>query len=40
VALVLTFPGLVGKHDETVDSGMVEIQLDNANDDYLRPPEE
>jgi tripartite ATP-independent transporter DctM subunit len=40
VALVLTFPGLVGKHDETVDSGMVEIQLDNANDAYLRPPEE
>jgi TRAP-type mannitol/chloroaromatic compound transport system permease large subunit len=40
VALVLTVPGLVGKHDETVDSGMVEIQLDNANDAYLRPPEE
>ena len=40
VAMVLTFPGLVGKHDEKVDSGMVEIQLDNANDDYLRPPGE
>jgi len=40
VALVLTFPGLVGKHDETVDSGMVEIQLDNDNEAYLRPPEE
>jgi tripartite ATP-independent transporter DctM subunit len=40
VALVLTFPDLVGKDVETVDSGAVEIQLDNANDDYLRPPGE
>jgi tripartite ATP-independent transporter DctM subunit len=40
VALVLTFPGLVGNHVEKVDSGMIEIQLDNSNDDYLRPPEE
>jgi TRAP-type mannitol/chloroaromatic compound transport system permease large subunit len=40
VALVLTFPGLVGKDVETVDSGAIEIQLDNANDDYLRPPGE
>jgi tripartite ATP-independent transporter DctM subunit len=40
VALVLTFPGLVGKGVEKVESGMIEIQLDNASDAYLRPPEE
>jgi TRAP-type mannitol/chloroaromatic compound transport system permease large subunit len=38
VALVLTFPGLVGGHVEKVDGGMMEIQLDTASDSYLRPP--
>lgn len=38
VALVLTFPGLVGGEAEKVDAGMMEIQLDDANDAYLRPP--
>ncbi len=38
VALVLTFPGLVGGHVEKVDGSMMEIQLDDASDSYLRPP--
>jgi TRAP-type mannitol/chloroaromatic compound transport system permease large subunit len=38
VALVLTFPDLVGAQVEKVDGGMMEIQLDNASDSYLRPP--
>jgi tripartite ATP-independent transporter DctM subunit len=40
VALVMTFPELVGEHVEKVDAGMVEIELDNASDTYLRPPME
>jgi tripartite ATP-independent transporter DctM subunit len=38
VALVLTFPGLVGAKVEKVDSGMMEIKLDTGSDSYLRPP--
>jgi tripartite ATP-independent transporter DctM subunit len=40
VALVLAFPGLVGEHIETTDSGMMEIQLDEASDSYLLPPDQ
>jgi tripartite ATP-independent transporter DctM subunit len=40
VAMVLTFPGLVGKSAEPVDAGMMEIELDHASDAYLRPPQE
>jgi len=40
VAMVLTFPGLVGKQHEPVDAGMMEIELDHASDDYLLPPQE
>ena len=36
VALVLTFPELVGAPAEEVEGGMMEIQLDS--DSYLRPP--
>jgi tripartite ATP-independent transporter DctM subunit len=38
VALVLAFPALVGAHVEKADAGMVDIQLDHANDAYLLPP--
>jgi len=40
VALVLTFPELVGKQVEKLEAGMMEIQLDPASEDYLRPPED
>jgi len=40
VALVLAFPGLVGNHLETVDGGMMEIQLDESSDSYLLPPDQ
>jgi tripartite ATP-independent transporter DctM subunit len=40
VALVLSFPGLVGVKAEKADGGMIEIQLDSATEGYLRPPEE
>ncbi len=40
VALVLVFPALVGGQTLKVDSGMMEIRLDNAEDSYLRPPDE
>lgn len=40
VALVLSFPGLVGTKAEKADGGMIEIQLDSATEGYLRPPEE
>jgi len=40
VALVMTFPELVGKQVEKLEAGMMEIQLDSTSDDYLRPPEE
>jgi len=40
VALVLAFPALVGGQTLKVDSGMMEIRLDTAEDSYLRPPDE
>jgi tripartite ATP-independent transporter DctM subunit len=39
VALVLMFPELVGHRPETVDGGMIEIQIDQGGIDYLMPPE-
>ena len=38
VALVLTFPDLVGGSVQHAEGGMIEIELDNASDSYLRPP--